>query len=142
MPLTALVVVPPVYVGAVHAVPVWSSGVVAPVVGLGCLVIGSTNQLLLSVGAVVLLMAVADVGSSAAASHAAGPRTERFRDVAAVAGHRRFGRTAVERGESGADEAVHEFQSPAVSSATTSGDAPPRERSGGLPAPLLHPTLL
>ena len=101
MPLTALVVVPPVYVGAVHAVPVWSSGVVAPVVGLGCLVIGSTNQLLLSVGAVVLLMAVADVGSSAAASHAAGPRTERFRDVAAVAGHRRFGRTAVERGESG-----------------------------------------
>ena len=72
--LSVLVVVLPVYVGAVHAVPAWSSMVVA-LVGLGCLVLGSTSQLLLSVGAVLLLVAVADAGSSAAAGsfHAAGP---------------------------------------------------------------------
>ena len=71
--LSVLVVVLPVYVGAVHAVPVWSSMVVA-LVGLGCLVFGSTSQFLLSVGTVLLLVAVADAGSSAAAGsfHAAG----------------------------------------------------------------------
>ncbi len=70
--LTVLVVVLSVYVSVAHAVPAWSSVVVA-LIGLGCVVLGSTNQLLLSVGAVLLLVAVADVGSSAAASHAAGP---------------------------------------------------------------------
>ena len=70
--LTVLVVVMSVYVGAVHAVPVWSSAVVA-LVGLGCLALGSTSQLPLSVGAVLLLAAVADAGSSATACHAAGP---------------------------------------------------------------------
>ena len=70
--LSVLVVVLPVYVGAVHAVPAWSSMVVA-LVGLGCLVLGSTSQLLLSVGTVLLLVAVADAGSSTAASHATGP---------------------------------------------------------------------
>ena len=69
--LMVLVVVLPVYVGVVHAVPTWSSMVVA-LVGLGCLMLGSTSQLLLSVGAVLLLIAVADAGSSAAAFHAAG----------------------------------------------------------------------
>ena len=70
--LTVLVVVMSVNIGAVHAVPAWSSAVVA-LVGLGCLVLGSTNQLFLSVGAVLLLVAVADAGSSAVASHAAAP---------------------------------------------------------------------
>ena len=72
--LTVLVVVLPVYVGAAHAAPAWSSTVVA-LVGLGCLVLGSTSKLLLSVGAVLLLIAVADAGWSAAAGsfHAAGP---------------------------------------------------------------------
>ena len=60
--LTVLVVVLSVYVGAVHAVPAWSSAVVA-LVGLGCLILGSTSQLLRSVGAVLLLAAVADAGS-------------------------------------------------------------------------------
>ena len=69
---TVLVVVLPVYVGAVHAVPGLSSVVVA-LVGLGCLVVGSTSHLLLSVGTVLLLVAVADTGWSSAASHAAGP---------------------------------------------------------------------
>ena len=64
--LTVLVVVLPVYVGVVHAVPAWSSVVVA-LVGIGCLLLGSTSQLLLSVGTVLLLVAVADAGSSAAA---------------------------------------------------------------------------
>ena len=59
--LTVLVVVLPVYVGVVHAVPAWSSMVVA-LVGIGCLAVGSTSQLLLSVGAVLLLVAVADAG--------------------------------------------------------------------------------
>lgn len=63
--LTVLVVVLPVYVGVAHAVPAWSSVVVA-LVGLGCLMLGSTSQLLLSVGTVLLLVAVADAGSSAA----------------------------------------------------------------------------
>ncbi len=72
--LTVLVVVLPVYVGAVHAVPAWSSAVVA-LVGLGCLMLGSTSQLLLSAGAVLLLVAVADAGWWAAAGsfRAAGP---------------------------------------------------------------------
>ena len=72
--LSVLVVVLPVYIGAAHAVPAWSSVVVA-LIGLGCLVLGSTSQLLLSVGTVLLLVAVADAGSSAAAGsfHAAGP---------------------------------------------------------------------
>ena len=70
--LTVLIVVMPVYVGAVHAVPAWSSVVVA-LVGLGCLMLGSTSRLLLSVGAVLLLVATADAGWSAAAPHAAGP---------------------------------------------------------------------
>ena len=70
--LSALVVVLPVYVGADHAVPAWSSMVVA-LIGLGCLALGSTSQLLLSVGTVLLLVAVADAGSSTAASHAGGP---------------------------------------------------------------------
>ena len=70
--LSVLVVVLPVYVGAVLAVPAWSSLVVA-LIGLGCLVLGSTSQFLLSVGTVLLLVAVADAGSSTAASHAAGP---------------------------------------------------------------------
>ena len=70
--LSVLVVVLPVYVGAAHAVPAWSSVVVA-LIGLGCLVLGSTSQFLLSVGTVLLLVAVADAGSSAVASHAAGP---------------------------------------------------------------------
>ena len=69
---SVLVVVMSIYVGALHAVPAWSSAVVA-LVGLGCLVLGSTSQLFLSVSAVLLLIAVADAGSSAAASHAAGP---------------------------------------------------------------------
>ena len=70
--LSVLVVVLPVYVGGAHAVPAWSSVVVA-LIGLGCLVLGSTSQYLLSVGTVLLLVAVADAGSSAVASHAAGP---------------------------------------------------------------------
>ena len=72
--LSVLVVVLPVYVGVVHAVPASSSMVVA-LVGLGCLMLGSTSQLLLSVGAVLLLVAVADAGWSAAAGsfHAGGP---------------------------------------------------------------------
>ena len=70
--LSVLVVVLPVYAVAAHAVPAWGSMVVA-LVGLGCLMLGSTSQLLLSVGTVLLLVAVADAGSSTAASHAAGP---------------------------------------------------------------------
>ena len=72
--LMVLVVVLPVYVGAVHAVPAWS-GVVVALVGMGCLVVGSTSQLLLSVGTVLLLIAVADAGSSPAAGslHVGGP---------------------------------------------------------------------
>ena len=72
--LSVLVVVLPVYVGAAHAVPAWASVVVA-LIGLGCLVFGSTSQFLLSVGTVLLLVAVADAGSSAAAGspYAAGP---------------------------------------------------------------------
>ena len=61
--LSVLVVVLSVHVGAAHAVPRWSSVVVA-LVGLGCLVFGSTSQVLLSVGAVLLLVAVADAGWS------------------------------------------------------------------------------
>ena len=64
--LSVLVVVLPVYVAVVHAVPAWSSVVVA-LVGLGCLALGSTSQLLLSAGTVLVLVAVTDVGSSAAA---------------------------------------------------------------------------
>ena len=72
--LTVLVVALPVYVGVVHAVPAWSSTVVASI-ALGCLMLGSTSQLLLSVGAVLLVIAVADTGWSAAAGtfHPAGP---------------------------------------------------------------------
>ena len=72
--LSVFVVVLSVYVGAAHAVPAWSSVVVA-LIGLGCLALGSTSQFLQSVGAVLLLVAVADAGSSAAAGscHAAGP---------------------------------------------------------------------
>ena len=72
--MTVLVVVLAVYVGAVYAVPACSSMVVA-LVGLGCLLLGSTSRLLLSVGIVLLLVAVADAGSSAAAGsfHAPGP---------------------------------------------------------------------
>ena len=70
--LSVLVVVLPVYVGALRAVPEWS-GMVVVLVGLGCLVFGSTSQLLLSVGAVLSLVALADAGSSPAAGlfHAA-----------------------------------------------------------------------
>ena len=72
--LSVLVVVLPVYAGVVYAVPVWSSMVVT-LVGLSCLVLGSRSQLFLSVGVVLLLVAVADAGSSATAGsfHAAGP---------------------------------------------------------------------
>ena len=63
--LLVLVVVLPIYVGAVHANPVWSSAVVA-LIGLACLALGSTSQFVLSVGAVLLLVAVADTGSTAA----------------------------------------------------------------------------
>ena len=77
--LTVLVVVLPVYAGVAHAVPAWSSMVVA-LVGLGCLVLGATSQLLLSVGAALLLVAVADAGWSAAVPNAAGSWTEGFRD--------------------------------------------------------------
>ena len=70
--LSVVVVVLPVYVGAAHAVPAWSSVVVA-LIGLGCLGLGSASQFLQSVRTVLLLVAVADAGSSAAASHAAGP---------------------------------------------------------------------
>ena len=70
--LSVVVVVLPVYVGVVLAVPAWSSVVVA-LIGLGCLGLGSASQFLQSVGTVLLLVAVADAGSLAAASHAAGP---------------------------------------------------------------------
>ena len=71
--LSVLVVVLPVCVGAAHAVPAsWPSLVVA-LFGLGCRALGSTSQFLLSVGTVLLLVAVTDAGSSAAASHAGGP---------------------------------------------------------------------
>ena len=70
--LMVLVVVLPVYAGAVHAVPAWSSVVVA-LVALGCLMLGSTSQLLLSAGTVLLLVAVADAGWSAAATLATAP---------------------------------------------------------------------
>ena len=70
--LTVLVVALPVYVGVVHAVPAWSSVVLASV-GLGCLMLGSTSQLLLSVGAALLLVAAADAGWSAAVPHTGGP---------------------------------------------------------------------
>ncbi|MCY4026747.1 MAG: hypothetical protein OXH75_10610 [Acidobacteria bacterium] len=69
--LIVLAVVLPVYSGAVHAVPAWSSVVVA-LVGFGCLALGSTSQFLLSVGAVLLLVAVADAGWSAAAGASRG----------------------------------------------------------------------
>ena len=59
--LSVLAAVLAVYVGVAHAVPA-SSSVVVALVGLGCLVLGSTSQLLLSVGAVLLLVAVADAG--------------------------------------------------------------------------------
>ena len=59
--LLVLVVVLSVYVGVVHAVPA-SSSMVVVLVGLGCLMLGSTSQLLLSVGAALLLVAVADAG--------------------------------------------------------------------------------
>ena len=59
--LTVLAVVLPMYVGVAHVAPAWSSMVVA-LVALGCLVLGSTSQLLLSVGTVLLLVAVADAG--------------------------------------------------------------------------------
>ena len=59
--LSVVVVVLPVYVGAAHAVPAWSSVVVA-LIGLGCLLLGSTSQFLQSVGTVLLLVAVADAG--------------------------------------------------------------------------------
>ena len=72
--LTVVAVVLPVYVGVVQAVPAWSSMTVA-LIGLGCLMLGSSSQLLLSVGAVLLLVAVADAGWSAAAGsfHTPGP---------------------------------------------------------------------
>ena len=72
--LSVVVVVLPVYVGAAHAVPAWSSVVVA-LIGLGCLGLGSASQFLQSVGAVLLLVAAADAGSSVAAGsfHAGGP---------------------------------------------------------------------
>ena len=70
--LTVLAVALPLYVGAVHAVPAWSSAAVA-LVGLGCLMLGSTSQFLLSVGTVLLLVAAADAGWSAAAPHPGGP---------------------------------------------------------------------
>ena len=72
--LSVLVVVLPVYVGTAHAVPAWSSVVVA-LVGLGCLGLGSASKFLQSVGAVLLLVAAADAGSSVAAGsfHAGGP---------------------------------------------------------------------
>ncbi|MCY4658946.1 MAG: hypothetical protein OXF93_03910 [Acidobacteria bacterium] len=60
--LSVLVVVLPVYVGVVHVVPAWSSFVVA-LVGMGCLVLGSTSEFLLSAAAVLLLVAMADAGS-------------------------------------------------------------------------------
>ena len=71
--LSVLVVVLSVYVGAAHAIPAWSSVVVA-LVGLGCLALAWMSQLLLSVGTVLLLVTVADAGSSAAPGsfHAAG----------------------------------------------------------------------
>ena len=59
--LSVLVVVLPVFVGAVLAVPAWSSLIVA-LIGLGCLVLGSASQFLQSVGTVLLLVAVADAG--------------------------------------------------------------------------------
>ena len=72
--LSVLVGVLSVYVGVANTVPAWSSVVVA-LIGLGCLVCGSTSQMLLSVGAVLLLVAAADAGLSGAAGsfHAAGP---------------------------------------------------------------------
>ncbi|MCY3845446.1 MAG: hypothetical protein OXH69_18130 [Acidobacteria bacterium] len=70
--VTVLVVVLPVYVGVAHAVPAWSSVVVA-LVGLGCLMLGSTSHLLLSVGTALLLVAVTAGGWSAAAPHPGGP---------------------------------------------------------------------
>ena len=72
--LTVLAVVLLVYVGAAHAIPAWSSMVVA-LVGLGCLVLGSTSQFLQSVATVLLIVAMADAGSSAAAGsfHGVGP---------------------------------------------------------------------
>ena len=59
--LTVLVVALSVYVGAADAAPAWS-GVVVALVGLGCLALGSMSPFLLSVGAVLLLVAVADAG--------------------------------------------------------------------------------
>lgn len=56
--LAVLVVVLAVYTGVVHAVPAWSS-MAAALIGIGCLAVGSTIQLLLSVGVVLLLVAVA-----------------------------------------------------------------------------------
>ena len=70
--LTVLVVVLSVYVGVVQAVPAWSSAVLA-LVGLGCLMLGSTSKFLLSVGAALLLVAVADAAWSTAVPDAAGP---------------------------------------------------------------------
>lgn len=64
--LSVLVVVLTVYSGVVHADPAWASMVVA-LIGLSCLVLGSRSQLILSVGVVLLLVAVADAGSSATA---------------------------------------------------------------------------
>ena len=61
--LAVLVVVLPAYVGAVQAVPAWSSVVVA-LVGLGCLALGLTSQPLLSVGAVLLLQMPAATAAS------------------------------------------------------------------------------
>ena len=70
--LTVLVMVLTLHVGVVQAVPAWSSVVIA-LVGLGCLMLGSTSQFLLSVGTVLLLVAAADGGWSAAVHHPGGP---------------------------------------------------------------------
>ena len=57
------------------------SRVVERVAGLGCLMLGATSQFLLSVGAVLLLVAVTDAGLSGAAGPCyAGSPTAGFRD--------------------------------------------------------------
>ena len=70
--LSVLVVVLAVYVVVAHAFPA-SSSVVVALVGLGCLMLWSTSQLLLSMGTVLLFVAAADAGWSAAVPHLGGP---------------------------------------------------------------------
>ncbi len=64
--MAVLVLVGSVCAGAVYAAPA-RPGVLVVLAGLGCLSLGSTSQLFLLAGVVLLLVAAADAGLQAAA---------------------------------------------------------------------------